>query len=382
MSDNIFDYLKWRGDLSLTAVPAGEIDFAIFAQLSYCPFEAFEKGWKNKTLASLNHLLYKDGKVDSSWDWQEKLMRLWKELPDYPRFANVKLADFKSRFDPDTHIQFAAATFAYGTTAVVAFRGTDLSLTGWKEDFNLAYKSPVPAQEEAVKYLDKLSVKYKEVYVCGHSKGGNLAMYGVSHMQDRSKICGIYNFDGPGLDDKTLRSKGWKQTKKKLSAFVPESSVVGMLFDYGQDYKVVDADSVSILQHNNFNWNVDGPKFKEAKNLSLTSVILNRTVRNFLEGTDLHEREVFVTALFKFIDASGSTRSDELLGHAIKNLPAIIKTGGTFSPEEKEVLSNVRDRFIKETGNNIKLQAELGFQKTAGKIKEKFSELKKLPGAK
>ena len=36
---NIFDYLIWRGDLPLSVSPFNEVDGAVFARLSYLPFE-------------------------------------------------------------------------------------------------------------------------------------------------------------------------------------------------------------------------------------------------------------------------------------------------------------------------------------------------------
>ena len=372
MSDCIFDYLKWRGDLSFTAVPANEIDYAILAQIAYCPFEKLEKGFKGKTLGKINPLLYTEEKSDSSWEWQKKLRLLWKEIPNCPRYANLKLADFKSVFKPEEDTQFAVATFAIGTTAIVAYRGTDLSIVGWRENFRLGYESPVPAQSLAVEYLNKLPEKYTAVYLCGHSKGGNLAMYAASHCKKKARIKEIYNFDGPGLDDDTLQSKGWKQAEKKLKSFVPEASVVGMLLGYALNYTIVDADSISILQHNNFTWRLDGPHFKEAENLTTSSVLLSKAVHGLLREISVEERKVFILALFKILEASECTRSDEVLKMLVKNLPAIIKTGNNLSVEEKEILDKVQSVFIGYLTSGAKLRAELEIYKSRQKIKGLF----------
>lgn len=378
MSEYIFDYLKWRGDLSFTAVPANEIDYAILAQIAYCPFEKLEKGFKGKTLGKINPLLYTEEKADSSWEWQKKLRILWKTIPDCPRFADLKLADFKAVFKPEEDTQFAVATFAVGTTAIVAYRGTDLSIVGWRENFRLGYESPVPAQALAVDYLDKLPEKYTAVYLCGHSKGGNLAMYAASHCKKKARVKEIYNFDGPGLDDDTLKSKGWKQTEKKIHSFVPESSIVGMLLGYALNYKVVDADSVSILQHNNFNWQLDGPSFKEAEKLTTSSIMLNAAVHGLLNEISVEERKVFIQALFKILEASECTRSDEVLKMLVKNLPSIVKTGKGLSSEEKEILDKVQSVFIGKLASSAKLKAEVDLYKSTEKIKSLFKGKKEV----
>ena len=36
---NLLDYLAWRGDLPLSAVPLCDVDALIFARLSYVPFD-------------------------------------------------------------------------------------------------------------------------------------------------------------------------------------------------------------------------------------------------------------------------------------------------------------------------------------------------------
>ncbi len=63
-----------------------------------------------------------------------------------PRYRAVRVARYQSVFDADCAAQFSATTFACDGFVFVAFRGTDASLVGWREDFNLALESPVPSQ--------------------------------------------------------------------------------------------------------------------------------------------------------------------------------------------------------------------------------------------
>ena len=65
------------------------------------------------------------------------------------RFAGTWMFAFEDRSDQET--QFAAVTFLRAES-VVAFRGTDTSLVGWKEDFNMSYLESVPAQVRAAEY--------------------------------------------------------------------------------------------------------------------------------------------------------------------------------------------------------------------------------------
>ena len=63
-----------------------------------------------------------------------------------PRYRAVRVIRYQSVFDTARAAQFSATTFACDEFVFVAFRGTDASLVGWREDFNLALESPVPSQ--------------------------------------------------------------------------------------------------------------------------------------------------------------------------------------------------------------------------------------------
>ena len=62
-----------------------------------------------------------------------------------PRFRDMVIRDYLSLFDTERQTQFAAMTFVYKKEfAYVGFRGTDTSITGWRENFNMCYTAPVP----------------------------------------------------------------------------------------------------------------------------------------------------------------------------------------------------------------------------------------------
>lgn len=84
-----------------------------------------------------------------------------------PRYRGMRVGEVLERFDESKvddscEQQFAAVTFDLTDCIgyrcfVVAFRGTDNTLVGWKEDFNMAFRCPVPAQESAAEYLLSIS---------------------------------------------------------------------------------------------------------------------------------------------------------------------------------------------------------------------------------
>ena len=73
-------------------------------------------------------------------------------------------------------LQFSAVCFHGKNWSFLAFRGTDSTLAGWKEDFQISV-ARTGAQELAYEYAEKHLTGKQKWYIGGHSKGGNLALY-------------------------------------------------------------------------------------------------------------------------------------------------------------------------------------------------------------
>ena len=353
---NVFDYLKWRGDISFEADPVRIEDLLVLSQIIYWPFENLKEiKYKNKTLLELKKDIYVCKGPENNWGWRINLFKLWKNIERYPRFANLKLYSFQSDLEEENEKQkqFAAGLFYYKDVAIVAFRGTDLTLTGWKEDFNMAFETAIPGQLDAVNFLNSVPLSFKKVYICGHSKGGNQAMYSAVNVSNVKRIVQVANFDGPGLDLDNIIGKKAEQVKIKLHTYIPQSSIVAMTFGNIFDTTVIMSDGVGVLQHDVFSWYFDGPKLKQAKKLSTTSKVVNRTIHDFIDDTTPEKRKVFVMAMYKLIDSTGAKRADELLKAMVTHVPEIIKTGKGFSNDEKEVLKELRKQVIKNISQAI-----------------------------
>ena len=358
---DIFDYLKWRGNLSLDAVPASAEDYLVFSLLAYCPFEELSgDDWKGTPLRELQDRIFLDNQPANHWHWWESVLMLWRRLPQYPRFADVRLADFVYEFDAQKPMQFAAAVFRTPCGTIAAFRGTDLSVTGWKENFMLGYSVPVPGQTAAVSLINSLPADCGRIAVCGHSKGGNLAMYGAVYAEDASRIDGVYNFDGPGMDDKTLVSDRWKRMLPLIHSYIPQSSVIGLLLGYVTHYVTVAAAApVTLMQHDAFLWQFDGPRFKVLRDVTPSSSLINRALHDFFESCTQEQLTTLCTALNKLLDASHAERVDKLIQNSIIHLPQIIAAEHSFSPEETAILRQLRSLFIENSLSNIMLRVQL-----------------------
>ena len=219
MTDNIFDYINWRGDLSFRQSPFNEVDGAILAKLSYLPLErVLEQGSMEPiSIADAAKKLFALPNINGSFMRKED-SPLLSALAESPRFCNMGLFACMNRFDPESQTQFFAMTIRLSESELyVAFRGTDNTLVGWKEDFNMCFVCPVPAQKLAVEYLES-TVKNSvgRITVGGHSKGGNLAVYAAA-LQARRRSFGCRRFTTTTAPALTTRCFPPRATKTSAS---------------------------------------------------------------------------------------------------------------------------------------------------------------------
>ena len=236
---NMLDYLRWRGDIPLDAMPLSEVDGLILAQLAML---RWEKGLEDAAPMSELARRMAGQTVSDGYDPQSdgKLISLCGESA---RFSGTIVSDYVQDFDPAAEKQFSAVTLHLSQDMhYVAFRGTDSTIVGWQEDFNMAFSKPVPAQEAARDYLKAALKRFPgPLRVGGHSKGGNLAMYAAATISDaaRARVLGVFNNDGPGLSERAGAAALYDNIEDRLFSFVPQSSVVGLLLAHPDRFEVV-----------------------------------------------------------------------------------------------------------------------------------------------
>ena len=246
---DIRDYLEWRGDLDFAASPMNEVDLAIISALVYLPFENIAShNLTGLTIAELDACFNADLKLVEVLDMERSLNKFLAPLAATRRFGGGRLRRFSS-ITEDNEVdekdeQFCAATFSFPAgdeeIVVVTFRGTDSTMVGWRENFTMGYADTVPAQHDALDYLADALETFPRVYVCGHSKGGNLAMWSAANVaaEAQERIITVLNLDGPGLNDAMLATPGWEAIRPRVRSLVPESSVIGMLLGTGEPREI------------------------------------------------------------------------------------------------------------------------------------------------
>ena len=282
---------------------------------------------------------------------------LLEKLAESARFREMKLTGCASALSVRREEQFAALTVEIAPgTWYVAYRGTDATLTGWKEDVNMSFLAPVPAQEDAVDYLHRAAEALSgELLLGGHSKGGNLAVYaGVFCREElRERICRIYNNDGPGFLESVVKSEAFQRMEGRIETYVPKTAVVGMLLEHQENYSVVDSDKNGLLQHDAYSWQVCRDSLVRLEEVSQGSYLLDRTLTDWLAELSPEAREEFVETLFSLLDKTGAKTTQDLTGKWHLNVKAVLGAMEGLEPQMKKMLQETFTGLLRSAGRNV-----------------------------
>lgn len=266
-----------------------------------------------------------------------------------PRFRDVTIRDYLSLFDTERQTQFAAVTFVYQKEfAYVGFRGTDTSITGWRENFNMACSMPVPAQEQAARYLKTVAPKLpRRLFVGGHSKGANLALYAALKatpaVQDR--IERVYSHDGPGFKAGTFSAADWARLDGRVHRTVPQESVVGMLMESHATPLVVKSDEHGLMQHSPFSWEVAGDDFVYLDDLADSAKFTDAVFSEWLSRYSDDEAEKVVDALFQAIEAAGVQNATEVFFGGPKTVALVTEAAKKIDEDARATLTAALGAF-------------------------------------
>lgn len=320
---NIFTYLKKYGHLSFEELEFNEIDNLIFSQLVYINFTNVIPNKISKN----DFILLKDASkkyfdIHNNDDSPigllvpDEILPMLKILPSYRRFSDLKLYGFIHDVNSVETKQFSSLAINIKEKLYyIAFSGTDDTLTGWREDFNMGFMSFIPSQREALKYLNKYLNRLDGNFILGgHSKGGNLAIYSASKCisYKKKRIITIYNNDGPGLHKKMINSLGYKKIEDKIIRFVPESSIVGLLFNHTGSLNIIKSTQVGLYQHDAFSWEIENTKFVTTKKISNENSLIIESLKSWFSKTTLEERKEFINSLFDILESTDASTLTDL----------------------------------------------------------------------
>jgi len=317
----LFDYLADE-TATFSEKPFCAEDSLLFTQLAYLHTAGFIRPLRRFTLSvPLSRLARPEviEEITRSVRETEGTIRLLRLAAESPRFGRVRVKFYEERTDIDNDQQFAAMTFLIGSdTAVIAYRGTDNTIVGWRENFNMAYMTPVPSQNEAAEYLRRAGtiLSGRELYVCGHSKGGNLAVYASMFCgrEIQSRIRAVYSLDGPGFKEDLVSGSNLRLIRDRVHVILPESSMIGTLLTSPGESRVVHSTSSGFDQHNPMTWVFDGNnQLQYVPSLSRNAVIFDEIADRWFGSISNSDRQIVVNILFDIINRSGALTFDQVI---------------------------------------------------------------------
>ena len=380
---NIMDYISWRGDLTFAQSPFNEVDNLILACFSYVnldriPAVTRQKGIELKKLVKEFKKLHtiKELEADKSFIRLAPFMML--EMAESVRFGNCVIRNYVNEIVTEAEQQFSAVEIVLDDgTSYISFRGTDDTIIGWKEDFNLS-TGVVPAQERAVEYMQRISDKASGMLRAGgHSKGGNLAIYGsVMCKSAHDKILEIYSNDGPGFSKEFQESPETAEMMPKIIRIIPEYSIIGTLLEHEKQPIIVASTSRGLLQHDGFSWEVQGPGLVRRDSLNKTALRFIEILHKWIDGMDTEQKRLLIEDLFATLQASGYENLSEVQSGGIKSLAAMVKRLDKFAPESRgmmqELLTAICGGWLEQLQENTKDKLSAIPQSFSDKILEKF----------
>lgn len=286
----LIEYINKNKEIPFYEKKITEVDFLIFSQLSYLILE--KNLFLQKKSYSLPQIKEKISRLKNKKNPITKYspIEILDKIANTKRYQECLLSNYI--YESSKEYQFGAITIDLPTKEmVISFEGTDDTIAGWFEDAKLSYLYPTISQKKAGEYINKFLLSNKYAYICGHSKGGNLAVVGSMRCSilKRNHIIAIYSFDGPGVQNREFSSIVYKNIKDKIKNYIPEESIIGILFNQ-EKKQVIKSSQRGIFQHDVTSWEIEGDYLNRGRQ-SNWSVSLKESFQIWLEKYSMEERK-------------------------------------------------------------------------------------------
>ncbi|MDA3049911.1 DUF2974 domain-containing protein [Campylobacter sp. JMF_02 ED1] len=372
---NINDYLFWRGDLKFSERKFNELDALVLARFSYLPFHKISLcsggnlGEICENLANLS---------DDEFLWEgDKTLAL--NLAQSARFGDLRVSDIERDNDKEAIRQFGALCIHLDVEEIfVSFIGTDNSILGWQEDFNMAFLKELPCQISGLKYLEKIAQKYPHarLKIGGHSKGGNVAIYSalLANPSVHGRIIKVYNYDGPGFLPEFYEQNLSGEILSKIQTYIPNESIIGNLLSHKESIKIVQSSAKLVFAHDIFSWEVGGEDFIYAENLSNSSKIIDKTLSDFMQNTTTTQRKIAIEAVFELFNATSLDTFAQIPHNLPLAVPQILQKYKTVAKDDKKMIANMLLQIASAYLENLAKHTNDKIKDKRQSYKDKFKE--------
>lgn len=377
LSGNILDYIDWRGDLTFEQAPLNEVDGLALSLISYADFDGIvpsgmEEGIRIEAAVKKYFEIRDIEKEKQARSMTRNAPEIIEKMGQSRRFKDLRLINYVNFLDIELQEQFCAVSVILDKkTIFISYRGTDDNIVGWKEDFNMCFLEEVPAQKDALRYLEEVANIWRgKIYLGGHSKGGNLATYAAINALSpvKKRILRVFNNDGPGFSESLIKSDKYRSMSDKIYKVVPQSSFIGMLFNHDERVAVVSSKESVAFQHNATTWEIIGDHFVYKDGLSDLGLIMDKTMTAWLDAQDEETRIHSIETIFGMLENSGVKTLGDIYGDNKKTLHSLFLSYGNLDADTKKRIKNV----IKELFRTAKSVTKQEFP-----IKEKLLGIEK-----
>lgn len=354
---NILDYIKWRGDISFDTSDFNNVDNLILSRFAYLPLDNLFKSKNEIITINQAYVRYINRVVEENKILQKEDKDLFPDLANSERFGPLKITRYVNHISKEEEKQFSAVTILLpDDTSYIAYRGTDNTVVGWKEDFNISLDIDVPSQKEAVKYLEgTFECLPKKMRVGGHSKGGNLAIYASIFCDEKIKpyITKVYNNDGPGLSKKLTETEEYKQNLDKVISFVPQTSIIGKLMYHEEKYYIIKSTQRGIMQHDLYSWQVLGRDFVHLSKVTNESEFVDIVIKEWTTKVTPEQRSEFINILYEIVKETNSDTLYEMSKNRFKTVSTLIKAYHSTNKKNKQIIMQTLSELFGITKNNV-----------------------------
>lgn len=362
---HIVSYIKRQQEKTFFEEPFNEVDALVLSQFIYLKLDGLVPTNSEKKEAVY---LYE---IADAMDYEKVFMderyrkdnvELFEAMVKSKRFRRMRMNYFSDITSVLAETQFTALTvFLEDGPTVVIYRGTDETMVGWKEDFNMIFKEPVTGQSLSALYLQQVSEQFEgDFIVTGHSKGGNFAVYASMNAGDRvqDRIEKVYSFDSPGFRPEILESVDFNKIKDRIIKYLPHSSIFGVLLQSKENYQIVECFSIGVLQHNPYNWQISGNEFKKVDKLDRSSLFLNETYNEWLYGLSDEELHAYSEIWYQVMQEANITTMLQFTQEPGKALASLIDAIRETDDQTKEMAKELAHGLMEVAKDNIRYYAK------------------------
>lgn len=366
--DRIIDYVRWYSTITFDQLPFNEVDNLVFCGLSYWKFP--EMNWMRHkyTLRECFEALHGEPVQMMTAETDETMPDFVRYAAESRRFGELLVSDYVDEYYPEGPIQFSAVTFHLDRyTKYIAFRGTDSSIAGWKEDFMISF-TETKAQKLSLEYLKNHMRPGRTYYVGGHSKGANEVLYAAALLPNKKKnqLKHLFINDGPGFCKEVLDPKLIESINPISTTIRPEYCVIGKIFEPKiDDCRIVKSMQKAGMQHSIFSWGIDAGALALSDGYDPQSVAIGAVVDHWLENVSTDDRRAFTDSIFDSLEADGSKTLFDVLQKWPVSIENVVVSMLDADPAAKDTLRKLPEAAIQEE--------KKAAQKVTGLVKKEIS---------